>query len=140
MQGHECPEWTAEPVCTARATLTALDSHETVGEFPPHAGYAAWRYVYRSSPPRRYRYATDAEGDVDPNDLNARAAFLLDARFNSEHIARPDHNGDGASNGRDVQPFIDTFFGGAWSGFSDTAAPICEPSASGESRCVFLNS
>ncbi len=55
----------------------------------------------------------DGDGDVDDDDLNALVAVLLDTPFNSEHIARADQNGDGASNGRDIQPFIDTFVGGS---------------------------
>lgn len=48
----------------------------------------------------------DGDGDVDLDDRDALIAVLLDSPLDPAHVARADLNGDGATNGRDIQDFV----------------------------------
>ena len=52
----------------ARNAHCALGSHETVGEFPPHASYAAWRYPVVRNIALTWRRKRAREGGADPGE------------------------------------------------------------------------
>jgi len=54
----------------------------------------------------------DGDGDVDGADLSLFAAVLLGSDGDPGHVTRADLNADGASDGRDCQPFVNAMIGG----------------------------
>ncbi len=51
----------------------------------------------------------DGDGDVDLFDAELFRDVLLGANTNAEYVARSDLNGDAITNGRDIQPFVESF-------------------------------